>query len=105
MFLIASFFLFLLTGDMMGPFIDNLEGKIRMPSGCGEQNIMSLTPSMFVAKYLKAINRYEQEVEAKVGKVCGFGREAKVGKVCGFGRSIIQILFFYLNFINLTTIM
>jgi len=93
MFLIASFFLFLLTGDMMGPFIDNLEGKIRMPSGCGEQNIMSLTPSMFVAKYLKAINRYEQEVEAKVGKVCGFGR------------SIIQILYFYLNFINLTTIM
>lgn len=66
----------LFVGDMMGPFIDNLEGKIRMPYGCGEQNIQSLTPSMFVAKYLKAVDRYEPTVEAKVGKVCGFGRFA-----------------------------
>ncbi|WAR12500.1 CD109-like protein [Mya arenaria] len=38
------------TGDIMGPFIENLEGHIRMPTGCGEQNIQTLTPSLFAGR-------------------------------------------------------
>ncbi|XP_052234132.1 alpha-2-macroglobulin-like isoform X2 [Dreissena polymorpha] len=61
------------TGDMMGPVIENLEGNIRMPVGCGEQNIQTLTPGLFAGKYLKAINRLDSDAEKKIQEVCGYG--------------------------------
>ncbi|KAH3776913.1 hypothetical protein DPMN_178347 [Dreissena polymorpha] len=59
---------------MMGPVIENLEGNIRMPVGCGEQNIQTLTPGLFAGKYLKAINRLDSDAEKKIQEVCGYGR-------------------------------
>lgn len=58
----------------MGVFISNIVTKIKMPFGCGEQNIKSLTPSVFIARYLKQINRLDKKTEALVGKVCGAGK-------------------------------
>lgn len=64
---------FLFQGDMMGPFIDNLEGNMQMPTGCGEQNMITLIPSVFVAKYLISINRFSADTRQRVAKYCGRG--------------------------------
>ncbi|XP_053402579.1 alpha-1-macroglobulin-like [Mercenaria mercenaria] len=61
------------TGDMMGVFISNIVTKIKMPFGCGEQNIKSLTPSVFVGRYLNKIGRLDAKTKALLGKVCGAG--------------------------------
>ena len=68
----CTFFLHSLA-DMMGPFIENLEGKIQKPYGCGEQNIKSLTPSIFVGPYLEAINKLDQETKNKLKRYCEQG--------------------------------
>jgi len=57
----------------MGPFIDNLEGRIQMPSGCGEQNIATMTPALFAGSYLKAINRMDDDTRRKTQKVLAYG--------------------------------
>ncbi|XP_052815159.1 pregnancy zone protein-like isoform X2 [Mya arenaria] len=81
------------TGDIMGPFIENLEGHIRMPTGCGEQNIQTLTPSLFAGRYLNSIDRLDQESQAKIEKVCGFGYRKELiykhsdGSYSAFGES------------------
>ncbi|XP_033755321.1 alpha-2-macroglobulin-like isoform X2 [Pecten maximus] len=43
------------TGDVMGPTIENLDSLVRQPSGCGEQNMITLVPSIFVRKYVEAV--------------------------------------------------
>ena len=60
-------------GDMMGPFAENLENKIQKPFGCGEQNIKSLTPSIFVGPYLEAIKKLDQETRDKLKRYCEQG--------------------------------
>ncbi|KAL4234383.1 hypothetical protein ACF0H5_006030 [Mactra antiquata] len=79
------------TGDMMGPAIDAIGKQIRMPYGCGEQNIQSLTPGLFSAWYLKSIDRLERELMEKVARVLsrGYSKELqykhKDGSYSAFG--------------------
>ncbi|XP_069110104.1 CD109 antigen-like [Argopecten irradians] len=44
-----------LTGDVMGPTIENLDSLVRQPCGCGEQNMITLVPNIFVRKYVEAV--------------------------------------------------
>ncbi|XP_038076709.1 CD109 antigen-like [Patiria miniata] len=53
------------TGDMLGPTIDNLDHLLRIPTGCGEQNMIGFVPNIFVLHYLKGINKLPKDVEAK----------------------------------------
>lgn len=41
------------VGDILGPAINNLDKLIRLPTGCGEQNMGLTAPNIAVAKYLK----------------------------------------------------
>ncbi|XP_060586843.1 alpha-2-macroglobulin-like isoform X2 [Ruditapes philippinarum] len=61
------------TGDMMGTFIGLIVTKIKMPFGCGEQNIKSLTPSVVIARYLTKLNRLDEKTKGLLKKVCGVG--------------------------------
>ena len=63
-----------ISGDMMGPFITLIVTKIKMPFGCGEQNIKSLTPSVFVARYLTQLGRLDPKTKSLLKKVCGVGK-------------------------------
>lgn len=43
------------VGDVLGPSLPNLARLIRMPFGCGEQNMLNFVPNIVVIEYLKVI--------------------------------------------------
>lgn len=50
-------------GDIMGPVMESPDQLIRMPYGCGEQNMLALVPNIVVMKYLKATKRTDKDVK------------------------------------------
>lgn len=66
-----------ITGSYLTQAIEGLEGLIRMPSGCGEQNMVLFAPNVFVARYLQATNQMKPEVMAKAEAmmITGYQRE------------------------------
>ncbi|XP_058601063.1 alpha-2-macroglobulin [Onychostoma macrolepis] len=40
-------------GDILGRALNNLHGLLRMPYGCGEQNIAVLSPNIYILQYLE----------------------------------------------------
>ncbi|XP_056329658.1 alpha-2-macroglobulin-like protein 1 [Danio aesculapii] len=40
-------------GDLLGRALKNLDGLLRMPYGCGEQNIAVLSPNIYILQYLE----------------------------------------------------
>uniref|UniRef100_A0A0K0G480 CD109 antigen (inferred by orthology to a human protein) n=1 Tax=Strongyloides venezuelensis TaxID=75913 RepID=A0A0K0G480_STRVS len=44
-------------GDIMGPILSKLDSLVRMPSGCGEQNMLNFVPNIVVMKYLTATHK------------------------------------------------
>ena len=52
-------------GDIMGPAMNNLNNLVKMPYGCGEQNMLNFAPNIFVMNYLKATGRSEPDLEEK----------------------------------------
>ncbi|KAF4086015.1 hypothetical protein AMELA_G00101450 [Ameiurus melas] len=40
-------------GDILGRALKNLDGLLRMPYGCGEQNIALLAPNIYILQYLQ----------------------------------------------------
>ena len=66
-----------LTGSYLTQTIEGLEGLLRMPFGCGEQNMILFAPNVFVARYLKETNQTKPEVMAKAEHlmITGYQRE------------------------------
>ena len=66
-----------LTGNYISQTIDGLEGLLRMPFGCGEQNMILFAPNVFVAKYLEETGQIKPEVMAKAEHlmITGYQRE------------------------------
>lgn len=40
------------VGDILGPSIKNLDRLIKMPRGCGEQNMLNFVPNIVILDYL-----------------------------------------------------
>lgn len=55
----------LLLGDVMGPTLNNLDKLLRLPFGCGEQNMIHFAPNVFVLKYLQKTRQLSPEVESE----------------------------------------
>lgn len=53
------------AGDVMGPSIEGLDSLVRMPYGCGEQNMITFTPNIFVRSYLEHIKKLDVDTEKK----------------------------------------
>ncbi|XP_021920080.1 CD109 antigen-like isoform X2 [Zootermopsis nevadensis] len=53
------------VGDILGPSIPNLANLIKMPFGCGEQNMLNFVPNIVVIEYLKNTNQLTPAVEGK----------------------------------------
>lgn len=45
------------VGDVLGPSLPNLDKLIRMPFGCGEQNMLNFVPNIVIIEYLKVRQR------------------------------------------------
>ncbi|XP_048833102.1 C3 and PZP-like alpha-2-macroglobulin domain-containing protein 8 isoform X1 [Brienomyrus brachyistius] len=54
-----------MIGDVMGPTLSNLDNLLRLPFGCGEQNMIHFAPNVFVLKYLQKTQQLSPEVAAE----------------------------------------
>ncbi|XP_015930765.2 CD109 antigen isoform X2 [Parasteatoda tepidariorum] len=52
-------------GDLLGPTVNNLDKLLRMPQGCGEQNMLNFVPNIVITKYLKRVNRLTPTIQKK----------------------------------------
>lgn len=81
------------VGDLLGGTIKNLQSLIRLPYGCGEQNMLNFVPNIVVLNYLKNTHQLTAEIEAKAKKYMeiGYQRELsykhKDGSFSAFGES------------------
>ncbi|GIY39970.1 alpha-1-inhibitor 3 [Caerostris extrusa] len=81
------------TGDLMGPALSGLSGLVRLPMGCGEQNMILFTPNIFVLDYLTSTGRITDEIKDNCLKnmKIGYQRELtyrhKDGSYSAFGSS------------------
>ena len=57
-----------LAGDIMGPTMNGLDSLLKMPYGCGEQNMLNFAPNIYVMDYLTATNQDSSEIKAKALK-------------------------------------
>ncbi|XP_064595766.1 C3 and PZP-like alpha-2-macroglobulin domain-containing protein 8 [Liolophura sinensis] len=54
-----------LIGDTLGSTMRNLDQLIRLPHGCGEQNMVYFAPNIHVLKYLKLTEQLLDDVQEK----------------------------------------
>ncbi|XP_033969253.1 alpha-2-macroglobulin-like [Trematomus bernacchii] len=52
-------------GDILGRALNNLDGLLRMPYGCGEQNMALLAPNIYILQYLKNTQQLTQAIKDK----------------------------------------
>ena len=53
----------------MGPSVKGLDSLLKMPYGCGEQNMLTLAPDVYIVKYLTISRQLKGDIE---GKALGF---------------------------------
>lgn len=63
-----------LSGDILGSSINGLASLIRMPYGCGEQNMINFAPNIYVLDYL---TKKKQLTENLKEKALSFMRQGK----------------------------
>ncbi|XP_076446010.1 CD109 antigen-like isoform X2 [Babylonia areolata] len=54
-----------IAADLLSPVFDNLDDLLRMPYGCGEQNMLYFAPMVFVIDVQQRTNTYTPEVAEK----------------------------------------
>ncbi|KAM8924712.1 alpha-2-macroglobulin-like protein 1 [Pelodytes ibericus] len=52
-------------GDLLGSALENLDKLIVMPYGCGEQNMLTFAPIVYVLQYLEATLQLKPDLRAK----------------------------------------
>jgi CD109 antigen len=81
------------TGDLFGKTLDNLNRLVRVPCGCGEQNMVNFVPNCLVYSYLQKLNKLKPEIKLKLMKNSriGYARELQYQRLDGgfsaFGES------------------
>lgn len=73
------------VGDLLGGTIKNLQKLIRLPYGCGEQNMLNFVPNIVVLNYLKNTNQLTVEIEAMAKKYMEIGYQRELSYKHGDG--------------------
>lgn len=65
------------VGDILGAGLSNVDDLLRLPYGCGEQNMVNLVPNIVIHKYLSATRRLRpaQHARAKRNIETGYMRQ------------------------------
>ncbi|OAD58540.1 Alpha-2-macroglobulin-like protein 1, partial [Eufriesea mexicana] len=73
------------VGDVLGPALDKLDKLVRLPEGCGEQNMVLFVPNIHVIKYLDmtGIDKPALRAEAIKNMMKGYQRELNYRHVDG----------------------
>ncbi|XP_054743839.1 CD109 antigen isoform X9 [Anastrepha obliqua] len=84
---------FSVVGDLLGPTVKNLDKLVRMPYGCGEQNMVNFVPNILVLRYLEAIQQNVPAITEKAKKFLEIGYQRELtykhddGSYSAFGKS------------------
>ncbi|KAH7975295.1 hypothetical protein HPB52_000010 [Rhipicephalus sanguineus] len=76
-------------GNQIGPSVQttlqNIEDLVTMPTGCGEQNMMLMAPTLYAMEYLKQNNMVDEALEEKGYRYIreGYQRELSFRKMDG----------------------
>ncbi len=82
-----------LTSSYLTQTMEGLEELIKMPFGCGEQNMIGFAPDVYITKYLEKSGQLKPEIMAKAEKlmITGYQRELTYrhsdGSFSAFGES------------------
>nr|VZH92704.1 unnamed protein product [Spirometra erinaceieuropaei] len=61
------------SGNVLGKAVKNLDNLVRLPTGCGEQNMVKVAPSVYVLKYLvAATDLHESETKKLAETAIGY---------------------------------
>jgi len=80
-------------GDTMGNSLGGLERLVRVPFGCGEQNMITLAPNVAAIKYLANVGRLKSDVQRRAtdNVLTGYQRQLTYrhtdGSFSAFGES------------------
>ncbi|KAK2151551.1 hypothetical protein LSH36_359g00065 [Paralvinella palmiformis] len=55
-----------LTGDLMAPNLHNMDKLLRLPRGCGEQNMANFAPNVYVLQYLDKTGQLKEDTKLKI---------------------------------------
>ncbi|NXX84199.1 CD109 protein, partial [Urocolius indicus] len=53
------------VGDLLGPSINGLSSLIKMPYGCGEQNMINFAPNVYILQYLTKTRQLREDIKSK----------------------------------------
>uniref|UniRef100_A0A3B4A153 Alpha-2-macroglobulin-like 1 n=1 Tax=Periophthalmus magnuspinnatus TaxID=409849 RepID=A0A3B4A153_9GOBI len=79
-------------GDILGRAMKNLDGLLKMPYGCGEQNMALLAPNIYILQYLNTTQQLSPEVNERALKFLSSGYQRQLnykdrhGAYSTFGR-------------------
>lgn len=59
----------------MGRALNNLDGLLKMPYGCGEQNMALLAPNIYILQYLKGTGQLTDDIWKKANPFLTSGEE------------------------------
>merc|ERR1719405_481973 len=82
-----------IVGDLLGPTLDCLERLVRLPTGCGEQTMITFAPQVYVTGYLDAVNSLPAELQKSLESNIAVGLQRELtyrhpdGSFSAFGES------------------
>lgn len=74
----------------MGRALKNLDGLLRMPYGCGEQNMALLAPNIYILRYLEETQQLTAPVRRKALEFLRSGEVAEGDGRSGGGSSALR---------------
>uniref|UniRef100_A0A8C2YY95 Alpha-2-macroglobulin-like n=1 Tax=Cyclopterus lumpus TaxID=8103 RepID=A0A8C2YY95_CYCLU len=72
-------------GDILGRALKNLHGLLRMPYGCGEQNMALLAPNIYILQYLRNTQQLTSAINDKATKFLTGGYQRQLNYRHGDG--------------------
>lgn len=84
------------VGDILGPGLSNVDDLLRIPYGCGEQNMINLVPNLVILNYLQKTNRLKSNQKARAVRNVETGYQRQLnykrsdGSFSAFGPSDAQ---------------
>merc|ERR1711959_77425 len=81
------------VGDLLGPTLDGLSRLVRLPTGCGEQTMITFAPQIFVMNYLDSVESNSPDLRKNLQSNIAVGLQRELtyrhtdGSFSAFGES------------------
>lgn len=59
----------------MGPALEGIDSLLRLPVGCGEQNMVLFAPNIYVMQYLNSTRQLTAEIKKKATEFLQIGKD------------------------------